>query len=1127
MVDEGGRIPYCAMHVRLASSPQVLRPDGGSIPLAPRDAALLAWLALEGPTPRTRLAALLWPDSEAEAARNALRQRLFQLRRQFGDALLAGTDTLSLATGLAHDLADSDGVLADVQHDFGPELLAWLQQQRQRRQLRVQQSIAELADMAERAGDYDDALHHAHELLALSPLSEESHRRLMRVHYLRGDRAAALLAFDRCEQVLKDEIGARPSAETLALLATVEAAQPAAAPPADGRLPASVLRPPRLIGREAELAALTQGWRGGQVVALIGEAGLGKTRLLQTFAEARPGVVRAAGRPGDAGVPFATLARLLRGVLALPRDAQAMAPKLAASTRHEIARVLPEFDAGAGRHGEGQRLVLERAVRDLLASQPGLSGLIVDDLHFADDASLDMLGALIDGDEGHDAEGPGRDGAPLRWVLAYRPAEAGSPVRALHDSLVEQTQLAPVTLPPLGLAALAALVDSLGLPGIVGEVLAPGLLRRTGGNPLFVLETLKQAWVERTLAELADARMLPRPVSVGRLIERRVMQLSPGALALARVASIAGVDFGIGLAERVLGVSAMQLADALNELESAQVLRGTQFAHDLVFDAVRDSVPEAIAQHTHAHVAQWLERHGGEPARVARHWVAAQQPARALPWLTRAAEAAGAALRRKEQIAFIEQRSRIEEAAGDRHAAFASQMLAAELHVTLDDEAGHGAEQCDRLDALAGDATERIQARLQRAHRAYMRGELALAERSLAETLRDALREGVPADLVIECRQHLATALSLQDRASEAVAQFEAAMSWIDEHASDERRCDFHGNLALTYDNCGRLADSLPHHEIAIGLAQRLGHHNNLTMCLSNYAANRILGGHLREGEHLLVRMRQVQAQADEASSVEGFAAMLQAVCDYQSGRYRAALSALAASEAQLARFAPGFRRGVWTHQAVCWAQLGQWSRLQQLLASMGEFAQLPPATQLRLAVLLHHMDRALDRRPTALIDEVLSLVGPHEVPDMRHMLQMERAVTLAPDECLARLEAVIDGATRLGHDGTLVAAHARAARAAGELGEGDRARRHARAALALSREAGMVRQYPAELWLHCGAAYLAVGDAAAARETLAAGRAWVMRVADEEVPGEFRDGFLQRNLVNRELLGLAARSAS
>jgi len=89
-------------------------------------AALLAWLALEGPTPRMRLAQLLWPDSEPEAARNALRQRLFQLRRQLGTELVSGSTTLALAEGVSHDLHDSDSVLGDAAHAFGAELAAWL-----------------------------------------------------------------------------------------------------------------------------------------------------------------------------------------------------------------------------------------------------------------------------------------------------------------------------------------------------------------------------------------------------------------------------------------------------------------------------------------------------------------------------------------------------------------------------------------------------------------------------------------------------------------------------------------------------------------------------------------------------------------------------------------------------------------------------------------------------------------------------------------------------------------------------------------------------------------------------------------------------------------------------------------
>ena len=239
------------MRLQLANAPHVVGADDAVWALAPRDAALLAWLALEGPTPRSRLAALLWPQSTPESAGNALRQRLFQLRRQLGVELVSGSAILSLAAGVEHDLLDSRHVLADSGDDLGPELATWLEQQRENRAVRHRTGLEGRAEAAEHARDYAGALAHARDLLALAPLSEAAHRRLIRVLYLQGDRAAALLAFDRCEQVLKDEVGAAPSAETLALLATISAASVPALPAPAQSLPANVLLPPRLIGREA------------------------------------------------------------------------------------------------------------------------------------------------------------------------------------------------------------------------------------------------------------------------------------------------------------------------------------------------------------------------------------------------------------------------------------------------------------------------------------------------------------------------------------------------------------------------------------------------------------------------------------------------------------------------------------------------------------------------------------------------------------------------------------------------------------------------------------------------------------------------------------------------------------
>ena len=702
------------LFLELADLTRATRPDGAVAELASRDAALLAWLALEGPTPRARLATLLWPASDADAARNALRQRLFKLKRQCGD-VVAGSLRLALAPGVRHDLDDSSGVLGSLHFEPG-EFDAWLGAERERRRGQRRLGLELQAQALEDAGEPERALPLAEAALQHDPLSEAAHRRLMRLHYLRGDRAAALLAFDRCERVLKHEVGAAPGRDTLALLASIERA--GVAMPGMAPLPASVLRPPRLVGRDAELARLQQAGAASQVVALIGEAGLGKTRLLQAHASRHPGLLLAAGRPGDASVPCATLARLLRALV------QRLPQALVAAPLGELARVMPELGDGllpaAPLPGPHRRHGLQHGVAALLrAAGPALSGVLLDDLHFADDASLDLLQSLVGGE----ADGE----AALSWVFALRPAEAGSGLQRLLDGLSDSARLLPLPLAPLNQDALAQLVDDLGLPGVQGHALAGALLQRTGGNPMFVLETLKQALVDGTLLSADAGLPLPRPVTVGRLIERRLAQLSPGALALARVAAIAGVDFGVALAESVLGVPALQFADAMAELESAQVLRGTQFAHDLVFEAAAASVPGTIARHTHARVAAWLHGQGASAARVARHWVQAGETAQAVPALLRAAGDAAGALRPKEQCRFLLEAADSQQALGDTDAAF--ETLHACVEAQLDvarPEALHAV--CDRLVALARTPAQQARALQQRGWLHLNRGELPAAQ---------------------------------------------------------------------------------------------------------------------------------------------------------------------------------------------------------------------------------------------------------------------------------------------------------------------------------------------------------------------------------------------------------------
>ena len=125
-------IQTAAFQLRLRDVPQCVAADGQVHELGGPDALLLAWLAVQGPTPRERLAQLMWPDSSTEVARNALRQRLFRLRRQFGDALVDGTQQLSLAARVTHDLSGSESLLGGLEAPVG-EMRLWLQAERDRR----------------------------------------------------------------------------------------------------------------------------------------------------------------------------------------------------------------------------------------------------------------------------------------------------------------------------------------------------------------------------------------------------------------------------------------------------------------------------------------------------------------------------------------------------------------------------------------------------------------------------------------------------------------------------------------------------------------------------------------------------------------------------------------------------------------------------------------------------------------------------------------------------------------------------------------------------------------------------------------------------------------------------------
>lgn len=205
-------------------------------PLERKTAGLLAYLSLEGSTSRSKLAGLLWPESTESTARNNLAQALRRLKQAAGAEVVRGGDVLELLgltvdvallqvahfAGRHQELAEARGVLLEgCDYDDCPDFDDWLLVQREKLAELRRMSLAALSDGLEQAGQYLEALAYAERLLEQDLLSEAAHRRVMRLLYLSGDRPAALRAYERCQTVLKRELGVAPLAETQALAAQI------------------------------------------------------------------------------------------------------------------------------------------------------------------------------------------------------------------------------------------------------------------------------------------------------------------------------------------------------------------------------------------------------------------------------------------------------------------------------------------------------------------------------------------------------------------------------------------------------------------------------------------------------------------------------------------------------------------------------------------------------------------------------------------------------------------------------------------------------------------------------------------------------------------------------------------
>ena len=412
-----------------------------------------------------------------------------------------------------------------------------------------------------------------------------------------------------------------------------------------------------LVGRDQQLAALlayAQVAGDGRLAVIEGEAGIGKTRLADELAgHARSlgaSVVRGRCYEEEAGVAYGPFIEGLRGVLAA-------GPSLDQVPRHwlaEASRLLPELvEAYPGLPEPGPldgpaagRQFFEGVSQVLLAAAagpvPGL--LVVDDLQWADEASLDVLAYLV-----HRLEG-----RPLLVVACWRSEQV--PADARLRRLAAETRRAGrgsvLELPRLDAAGVAELVAAVA-PARAGA--AALLHERTEGLPFLVLEYLAAVGEDGELPALL-------PGGARDLLAARVRGVGDAARQVLATAAVLGRSFEVDTARAASGRSDEEAVAALEELAARGLVHEVagdvyDFGHGLLRDLVYEQTSLARRRLLHRRVGEALAaaargRRPQEPpaASIARHLELGGAPAEAAGYHRLAGDQARAVFANREAL---------------------------------------------------------------------------------------------------------------------------------------------------------------------------------------------------------------------------------------------------------------------------------------------------------------------------------------------------------------------------------------------------------------------------------------------------------------------------------------------
>jgi len=798
--------------------------------------------------------------------------------------------------------------------------------------------LERLAAACAAAGDLDRALDHIRRWLSLDPMHEPAHQAMIRALAWTGQRSAAVRQYRDLVGILDRELAVRPLPETTRLYDNILAgrleppprrahagargqrspagAAPVRPGPGPGRFPAApgraatpggataapvTTRPAvpagpatgqpaehrwPLAGRAAELELLGAAWRevtarsGGQVVVVTGEAGSGKTALIEEFqaglATGGGAVLRGRCHDGESGLPFALTADLLHAAGAASPDLPARLPGHVAVTVGRLAPELAAEQPNAPPPALSGPLALARlyaAIRttfQLAAAPAGRPGVvIVEDVHWADRPSVDLLAYLV----------RRLAGWPALLVLSWRP-EHSERLRGLHAAVTEAGESGRVrTVEPrlLNAGEVAEVLRAAGLP----QPDVPRMLSETRGLPMLVRE---YAEALRAAGQDGGEDWTP-PDSVRGLLGRRLRSAGEPATQMLSTAAVLGSGCDADLLRAVSGRGEAETVEALDEAVARFLLievppaSGTGApCYDFPYEALRRVAYESasLARRRLLHgragdalaarydrdplsvraavIAGHLQRAGREPEAAGWWWRAAARArelyahAEAHAHLRQALAlgyphvpgsiAAGDVLtvlgRYREALAVYETAAAGSD--GDHATSAAIEHKLAEVHHRLGDWALADAHLAAAADLLpADDLSGRARAGADRAVVAYRLGEHERAARFGEEALADARKAADPA-AIAQARNVLGMLAASAGDAGAAEEHLRGSLAEARQLGDPGAAAAALNNLARLLADTGRADEALGCATEALELGSELGDQHRVAALHTNLA---------------------------------------------------------------------------------------------------------------------------------------------------------------------------------------------------------------------------------------------------------------------------------------------------